>query len=81
MTTPPLEPLKNYVAHRVEELLADKKWYAAALFAYENDAMGPSWLPTYVLNKATGQAEREWSERMDVLLDADINNLELHNER
>ena len=78
MTLPPLEPRKNYVAHRVEQLMDDDEWFFAVAFAYDNDPHGPVRLPDYAKAKATEQAEREWAERMDLLLDADINNLELH---
>lgn len=78
MTLPPLEPRKNYVAHRVESLIDDDRFIVAVALRFEEDAFGPADFTEYAKAKATEQAEREWSERMDVLLEADINNLELN---
>lgn len=81
MTIPPLEPRKNYVEHLVEELMDDDRFIVAVAMRFEDDAFGPADFTEYAKAKAIEQAEREWSERMDFLLDARINNLELHNER
>lgn len=78
MTLPPLEARKNYVAHRVESLMDDDRFVVAVTLRFEDDAMGPADFTEYAKAKATEQAEREWQERMDALLEADINNLELH---
>lgn len=73
MTLPPLEPRQYFVRDRVQQLLNDDEWFFAVTFAYDNDPHGPARLPEYAKAKATEQAEREWAERMDVLLDAQIN--------
>lgn len=78
MNQPPIEPRQYFVQDRVQQLLNDDEWFFAVTFAYDNDPHGPSGLPEYAKAKATEQAEREWAERMDVLLDSDINNLELN---
>lgn len=79
MNRPPIEPRRYFVRDRVRELLNDDEWFFAVTFAYDNDPHGPACFNAYA--KATEQAEREWQDRMDVLLEADINNLELHDER
>lgn len=75
--TQPIQPRQYFVQDRVQELLNNGSWYMAITFAYDNDPHGPARLPEYAKAKATEQAEREWQERMDFLLEARINNLEL----
>lgn len=82
MTLPPIEPRKHYIESRVDQLIADDdRFIVAVALQFEDDPHGPACFNAYAKAKATEQAEREWAERMDVLLEADINNLELHDDR
>lgn len=77
MTLPPLEPREHYIEFRVEQLLANERWFVAVSLAYDNDPHGPASLGEYAKAKATEQAEREWQKRIDDALDMRVSNLEL----